>query len=240
MQNIAVILAGGTGTRFGGNTPKQMVYLNEQLIIMHTINAFVKSAKINRIVVVCHTDILRAVTDLVSDISEKPIDVIQGGKNTRLDSTHMAVQFLHNICDDEDKVLFHDSVRPLVSQQIIQDCIYGLDPHDAICVGLPATDTLMCVQGGGIDHVPDRSEYMHMQTPQGFRYHIIRDAHTTYDPHTDISYTDDCGYMMAKLPHVQVGIVLGDKTNIKITTPSDLAIAQNILIAIAQNILEIS
>lgn len=227
MQNIAVILAGGIGIRFGADIPKQMVFLDKHPIVMHTVHAFVKSPKIDRIVVVSHVDILGQVTDLVGNISDKPIDVIQGGKNTRLDSTYNAVKFLN--CCDTDKILIHDGVRPLVSQRIIQDCIYGLDTYDAVCVGGAITDTLMCVQGGCITHVPDRSAYMHMQTPQGFRYHIIRDAYATYDPNTDILYTDDCGYMMAKMPHIQVGIVLGDKINIKITTPDDMTIVQDIL-----------
>ncbi len=232
MQNIGVILAGGTGTRFGGDVPKQMVDLAGKPIIWHTVMAFARCAKIAEIakidhmVVVCQPDILDAVQKMVADIVHMPIDVIRGGAGTRLDSTCHAVRFLDTICDDADKILFHDSVRPLVSPRIISDCLYALDSCDAITVGVPVTDTLMHIEGGSIRTIPNRSEYMHMQTPQGFRFHIIKQAYQMYDPVVDGHYTDDCGLVMAKLPHVHIGIVLGDENNVKITTPKDLDVVR--------------
>ncbi len=228
MQNIAVLLAGGMGKRFGGNTPKQMLLLKGVPILRHTIQAFIKSKKFDRIVVVCHPHIIHAVTDMVADICIPSLDIIQGGGYSRCDSTYKAVQFLQPICDDMDKIIVHDGVRPMVTGRIINDCIHALDPYDAITVGVPSIDSVMRVQGGVIESVPNRADYMRMQTPQGFRFHIIHAAYMAYAPSTDGQYTDDCGVVMAKCPIVKIGIVLGDENNIKITTPKDIKIAENI------------
>lgn len=227
MKTIAVILAGGIGSRFGAGMPKQMVPLDDKPILRHTLEAFAHNARIDSIVVVAHMDIIQGVHQWIPHI-KTPTTVIQGGTHTRLDSTYEAVQYLRNFCRPDDKILCHDSVRPFVSQRIIQDCVDALDTYDAITVGVPMVDTLMHVQGGTIQSVPNRADYMAMQTPQGFRFGILQDAYKTYDTTTDGDYTDDCGFVRAKIPHIHVGIVQGEPSNIKITTHADLYVADGI------------
>jgi 2-C-methyl-D-erythritol 4-phosphate cytidylyltransferase len=133
---------------------------------------------------------------------------------------------------DECNVLFHDAARPLVDQRIIADCVLALRTHEAVGVVVPASDTIVIVDGEVMTSMPRRDRLRRCQTPQGFRLQVIRRAYemAQADPaFDDQASTDDCGVVLRYLPEVAVAVVPGSERNFKITYPDDLRVAESLL-----------
>ena len=228
-KNIAVILSGGSGSRFGGALPKQFTKLAGKAVIEYTIDVFEQSEFIDEILIVAQSAHIERTLDLIKNNKwEKVSRVITGGQE-RLDSTYSALTALKEN-DDSCKILFHDAVRPLVTQQIIKDCIEALDNFDAIDVVIPSADTIVEVYDDGcISNIPNRSTMRRGQTPQGFKLGVIQDAYKRAIEEGRKQFTCDCGVVRAMLPHVRVATVAGDDRNIKVTYPMDLFIAEKFL-----------
>lgn len=122
--------------------------------------------------------------------------------------------------------MIHDCARPFVSQRIIKDCIKALEQYSAVGVAIPTSDTIVETNNGIIKNVPPRSNLMRMQTPQGFKMSVIKEAHELSK--NDKNFTDDCG-LIVKNGLCDVYIVNGDDKNIKITYPSDISLAEKLL-----------
>lgn len=229
---VAVVLGGGTGTRFGTALPKQLLVLGGKTLVEHCVSAFAGVPRsdvgqgIDEILLVMppsyHDEAKRLVGGQVSAI-------IEGGA-TRSDSVRNALAHLRGRYDEaETGVLIHDAARPLVTQRIIADCISALDEHDAIGTAVPTSDTILAVENGVISHVPPREALYRAQTPQCFRLETIARAHALAAADPAFQPTDDCGVVLRYLPGVPVHIVAGSETNLKITYPSDLAVAEALL-----------
>ena len=229
MKNIAVILSGGSGSRFGGALPKQFTKLAGKAVIEYTIDVFEQSEFIDEILVVAQSAHIERTLDLIKKNQwEKVSRVITGG-DERFDSTYSALTALKDN-NESCKVLFHDAVRPLVTQRIIQDCIESLDKFDAIDVVIPSADTIVEVYDDGcISNIPNRSTMRRGQTPQGFKLGVIQEAYKRAIEEGRKQFTCDCGVVRAMLPHVRVATVAGDDRNIKVTYPMDLFIAEKFL-----------
>lgn len=223
---IAIILSGGSGSRFGGSLPKQFVKLAGKSVIEYTIQTFEDNHHIDEIIIVTKEKFADHIWEIVQKNHwKKIIKVINGGKE-RFDSTLSALFALKDYPSDT-KVLFHDAVRPLVSQRIINDCIEKLEYFDAIDVVIPTADTIVEVfDDGSIANIPERSRMRRGQTPQGFRLQTIRSAYDLAIQHKRTIFTCDCGVVRAMLPHIKVACVLGDEKNLKITHHLDLFIAE--------------
>ena len=226
MRTVAVVLAGGTGERFGTSVPKQLLPLAGRPLIEHSVAAFDEAPGVDAVLVVMaasHAGQVREV--LAAGGYRKLAGVIPGGP-TRVESTRRAIESLGaGECD----VLFHDAARPLVDQRIIADCVAALAEHRAVGVAVPSADTIAVVTDGAMTATPPRESLVRLQTPQGFRLSVIRRAHelAAADPRFgDLPATDDCGIVLRYLPDVRVHIVLGSERNLKITFPRDLAVAE--------------
>lgn len=226
-MNIAVILAGGSGTRLGADKPKQFLEIAGKTILEHSISAFHRNERIDEIVVVCREDYVGDVRQLVSKPEyHKVKHVVPGGKE-RYHSSLAAIKACH---DADDCLLLHDAVRPLVSQRIIDDCIDALKDYDAVDVAVPATDTIIQVDADNrIMAIPPRSSLRNVQTPQCFRMSCIRSAFDLALQDPDFLPTDDCSVVHRYLPSTPIYVVEGEATNIKITYASDLQMAENLL-----------
>jgi len=229
---VAVVLGGGTGTRFGAALPKQLLTLNGKTLVEHCVAAFAGAPRnangqgIDEIVLVMppsyHDEARRLVGSQVGAI-------IEGGV-TRSDSVRNALAHISARYDEaETGVLIHDAARPLVTQRIIADCISALNSHDAIGTAVPTADTILAVENGAISHVPPRETLYRAQTPQCFRLATIAKAHALAAADPAFRPTDDCGVVLRYLPEVPVHIVPGSETNLKVTFPTDLAIAEALL-----------
>lgn len=228
-KNIAVILSGGSGSRFGGALPKQFTKLAGKAVIEYTIDVFEQSKFIDEILIVAQSAHIERTLDLIKNNKWKKVSRVINGGEERFDSTYSALTALKDN-NDECKILFHDAVRPLVTQQIIKDCIKTLENFDAIDVVIPSADTLVEIYDDGcISNIPNRSMMRRGQTPQGFKLGVIQKAYKKAIVEGRKTFTCDCGVIRAMLPHTRVATVAGDDRNIKVTYPMDLFIAEKFL-----------
>lgn len=220
MKNIAIILAGGSGSRMGGETPKQFLKVAGKKIIEHTIDVFEKNENIDEIAIVCKSDYISDMEQIVvSNEYKKVKKILQGGKERYLSSLSAILAY----DSDEDNLIFHDAVRPMVNNRIIDDCIAALQQYDAIDVAIPATDTIIQVNDENcITNIPVRDTLRSGQTPQCFKRGVIKKAYDLALKDPDFKTTDDCGVVRHYLPDVKVYIVPGEVFNMKITYMEDL------------------
>lgn len=228
MIYIAVILAGGSGNRFGADRPKQFLTMPDgRTILEHSVQAFARCTAIDEVCIVSREDWCDYVRELVHNNMEHPegacwtkvTHVIPGGKE-RYHSTLAALEAYRD--RDDVAFLIHDAVRPYISEQVITACIDALATADACAVGVPTTDTIWVTRDGCIAAIPDRRTLFNAQTPQCFRAPLLRDAfrRALQDPH--FLPTDDCGVVLTYRPDIPIRIIPGNPSNIKITFPSDI------------------
>lgn len=218
-KNIAVILAGGIGTRTGIDKPKQFLKLGGKMVIEHTIERFQNNDKINEIAVVCHKDYITLIENIINRNHYDKVKKVLVGGETRNDSSLVAVRAYES---DDVNLIFHDAVRPLVSDRIINDCIKALDTYNAVDVAIPMADTIISVNNDLIDYIPDRDYLRRGQTPQAFKINTIKRAYDLALQDKNFKASDDCGVVKKYLPNEPVYVVLGDETNMKLTYAIDL------------------
>ena len=250
MYNIAVILAGGIGARVGGNTPKQLLPLEDgHSVLEHAVNAFEQSPHIHEVCIVMHPDyIIHAEQMLLANAWQKVRHIIPGGKE-RWESSVNAIRQVRgerlevkgegNNCQlpianthNGVNLLLHDAARPFVSQQIIARVCKALMEHEAVTVAIPSTDTVYEMADNQVARIPQRSTIMRAQTPQAFRLELIAAAYTKAlgadicDEQAcaacHLPATDDCGIVHEHMPEVPIYIVEGEEQNKKITFKEDI------------------
>jgi 2-C-methyl-D-erythritol 4-phosphate cytidylyltransferase len=233
MRTVAVVLAGGSGSRFGGSLPKQLRLLAGKTLVEHCVAAFEQAPAIDGVLVVMAAEkVAQTATQLRG--YGKLIGIVPGG-SARSDSTRQAIAAITaapGTAGADCNVLFHDAARPLVDQRIIADCVTALDRWQAIGVVVPSSDTIVEVHDGILGQVLPRESLARCQTPQGFRLSVIARAHqlAAADPQfSSLSATDDCGVVRRYLPEIPIGAVPGSERNIKVTFPGDLVIAETLL-----------
>lgn len=226
-ENIVhgVILSGGSGSRFAADLPKQYVKLAGKTILEHTIDAFEVHSGIDSIIIVVAANFRHLVEDIILRNAYKKITKLLIGGDTRMDSSYSAINAISN---DDDIILFHDAVRPLVSRKTISDCIEAVKKHQAVDVVIPCTDTIVeTIDGKTISQIPDRANLRRGLTPQGFKVGLIRKAHLLMKENKDTDFTDDCGIVL-KYKLSDVFLVTGTVENIKITYQEDIFIADKL------------
>jgi ribitol-5-phosphate 2-dehydrogenase (NADP+) / D-ribitol-5-phosphate cytidylyltransferase len=224
-KNVAIILAGGTGERFGADIPKQFVKLAGKPIIYHTIEAFEKHPLVDEIFLVVHKNFYHLMEELISNGGYKKIKKILLGGSTRQESSRMGIV----ACDETvENVLIHDAVRPFVSNEIITETIIALANYLAVDVAIPSTDTIVEVSSEmKIKSIPTRKFLLRGQTPQGFKLAIIKKAHELAISEGYSEATDDCSLVL-RYNLSEIFVVSGSDNNIKITEPIDIHIADKI------------
>jgi 2-C-methyl-D-erythritol 4-phosphate cytidylyltransferase len=222
LRTVAVVLAGGSGSRVGLDVPKQLLKVAGRTIIEHTVEALHACDEVSEILVVMAEDHLPVVEQLLRRPSLPKITAILPGGSDRSASTRRALDALG---DEECNVLFHDAVRPLLSQRVVRDCVEALQTYEAVDVAIPVVDTVVQVDAEDqVVTIPNRSHLRRGQTPQGFRLSVIRRAYELAEADGTFTATDDCGVVLHYLPGVPVYVVAGDEQNMKVTYPVDLFI----------------
>lgn len=219
-RRIAVILAGGSGTRLGGNCPKQFLKVAGKKIIEHTVDVFEANTQIDEIAIVCKEEFTDDMEQLVVKNEYKKVaKILTGGK----ERYHSSLSAIAAYPDDTDCLIFHDAVRPLVNDRIIDDCIRALDKYNAVDVAIKTTDTIISVgPEGTIRDIPPRPQLRNGQTPQCFRRGTIRKAYELALADPDFTTTDDCGVVCRYLPDEPVYVVDGEVFNMKVTYIEDV------------------
>lgn len=228
MKNIAVILAGGSGQRMGAFLPKQFLKIAGKSIIEHSIAAFEQHDTISEICVVIHADFVADVKSIVSEAGFSKVGKVLCGGKERSDSSLAAIGAYEN--DQNVNLIFHDAVRPFVSQRIISDVIAGLANGESVAVAIPSTDTIFKLNDSRcIESVPPRDQLFRAQTPQAFSYATIKRAYQLALKDVNFKASDDCGVVLNYLPEEAIHIVEGDEKNIKITFEQDLAKGEGLI-----------
>ncbi len=227
MRNIAIILAGGSGSRLGAEKPKQFIRVAGRTIIEHTIGAFDRHPGIDEIAIVCKEDYIGEMTEIVKNGGfRKVAHILKGGK----ERYHSSLAAISTYTSSDCNLLIHDGVRPLVSGRIISDCIEALRSHEAAEVAVPATDTIIELsEDGSIARIPQRRLLRNAQTPQCFRRDVIAKAFEKALQDPDFFPTDDCSVVHRYMPQVSIMVVDGDPDNIKVTYKSDIERMEQIL-----------
>lgn len=229
-RNVAVVLAGGVGARMGAGIPKQLLTVCGRTVLEHTIDAFEKNANIDEIIVVANPAIIGRVKAW-QGTWKKVRHIVEGGRE-RSDSSKAAIRAYG---DEDCNLIFHDAVRMLVSQDIIDRVCTALLTHEAVDVAIPSTDTILCVREGCIESIPDRSCLFRSQTPQAFRRQLIARAYELAATDPAFRATDDCGVVLKYVPDAHIFVVDGEERNIKITYPEDIPYVEHLMTAACEN-----
>lgn len=229
MKNIAVILAGGSGQRFGSALPKQFLPLAGKTVIEHSVEAFEQCTAIDEIAVVMHADYLPLMQEIISRNHWKKVRKLLPGGSERYLSTLAAINAYEEAADAN--LIFHDAARPAVSQRIINEVVDALQEHEAVAVAIPATDTVFEVSGDGdsVMGIPSRNRLRCAQTPQAFRLDLIRNAYHKALEDKYLTSTDDCGVFLRYCPGNPIFIVPGEIANRKLTYPEDTILLDRLL-----------
>lgn len=225
MKNVAVILAGGVGSRLGLNKPKQFLKVAGKTVMEHTIAVFQKHPKIDEIAIVMHQSYLAETEAMVIKNKWTKVKKILNGGDERYESSLSAIRAYENDKDsDSVNLIFHDSVRPLISGKVIDDVIEALNRYDAVDVAIPSADTIIELEDrkSVIAEIPRRSLLRRGQTPQAFKLNLIKKAYETALQDPDFQTTDDCGIVVKYLPETKVFVVEGEERNTKLTYPEDI------------------
>lgn len=228
-MNIGVILAGGIGSRMGmKDMPKQFIDVYGKPILVHTLEKFDNNVNIDKVCVVCVREYIEDVKILVRKFEINKVDLIVEGGNTRQESVSNALKALNDVCDDGDIVVIHDSVRPLITSRIIDDNIICAKEYGAVDTVIPASDTIVkSINNIDIDSIPIRKELYLGQTPQSFKFGLIKKAHENAKLNNIKDSTDDCQLVLKM--NRKVNLVEGDKMNFKITSAEDLTLLKAIV-----------
>jgi 2-C-methyl-D-erythritol 4-phosphate cytidylyltransferase len=223
--NTAVILSAGKGSRMKAEINKQFLLLQNKPVIVHALEAFEQCSEIDEIIVVAASDELQYFrTNIIDKFNfNKVRGVIAGG----LERQQSAYNGLKSISQDCEIVLIHDGARPFVSQQTIIDCINGARIYGAVSAGMPSKDTIKLVdENDMVTLTPPRDRVWQTQTPQAFKRTLIIEAHEIAQ-NKGITATDDT--MLVEMLGYQVKMLAGSYENIKITTPDDLSLGEQLI-----------
>ena len=237
MKNIAVILAGGTGSRVGGPVPKQFMLLAGRTVIEHSIGTFNNHPAIDEVAVVVHPEWRSRMEEIASAGRwAKLTKIIDGGSERYISSLNAIMAYIDE--PDDTNLLLHDAARPMVSAEIIDRVVAALQGHEAVGVAVPSTDTVWEVHPDlneelrikndefimprFVARIPERRLMWRAQTPQAFRLPLIRDAYQCALQDPLFRATDDCGVVRRYMPGVKIAVVEGSEENRKITFAGDM------------------
>lgn len=228
----AEILAGGKGTRMGNTElPKQFLMLGKKPTFIHTVEQFLLNKRIDKVLICCPEQWLSYTRDIVKKylgVNDRVV-IVKGGA-TRNDTILSGIQYIEDNygINDEDIILTHDAVRPFITQRIINDNIDGAVKYGAVDTVVEAFDTIVHSQNGKtITDIPIRSEMYQGQTPQTFNIRLLlRLFNSLTDDEKEI-LTDACKALVIK--GIDVYLVHGEVSNIKITTQYDLKVANGLV-----------
>ncbi|MBO6017834.1 MAG: 2-C-methyl-D-erythritol 4-phosphate cytidylyltransferase [Prevotella sp.] len=229
-MNYALIIAGGSGNRMGQDIPKQFMHVDNCPIIIHTMRAFQQHAGIHGIAVVCLEGWETVVQSYANQFCiDKLKWIFPGGKNGQ-ESIHNGVYGLKEAgCQDDDLVLIHDAVRPLLSQDIISNNIAICQQYGYAITGIQCREAILESEDGfsSTNCIP-RDKLIRTQTPQTFRLKNIIEAHEEAAEKGITNSVASCT-LMAELGGREMHIVPGSEKNIKVTTVEDLEILKALM-----------
>ena len=220
-MDYVIIVAGGQGLRMGLPVPKQFALVAGRPVLMHTIARFHEADPLLGIIVVLPADQHEYWNDLCREHDFRIEHTVVSGGETRF---HSSQNGLRAIPDDVDGVVgIHDGVRPFVSVQVIRRCYAEARRSGSAIPVVPVVDTLRIVGEGNGSHSVDRSQFRAVQTPQVFSIGLLREA---FRQQWRSEFTDDASVVEGI--GVKIGMVEGNRENVKLTTPLDMLVAEEL------------
>lgn len=227
MKNIAIILAGGIGSRLNAGEPKQFLKIAGMSVIEHTISVFQKHPRTDEIAVVVNNAYRGKIESYIIKNNFSKVKKILNSGTERHFSSLSAIRAYED--EGECNLIFHDSVRPLIGKLTIDRVIEALATYEAVDVAIPSADTVIEVDDNrDIRSIPVRSRVKRGQTPQGFRYAVIKRAYDLALEDPDFTTTDDCGVVLKYCPEVKIHVVDGEDSNMKLTYKEDLYLLEKL------------
>lgn len=219
-KHTILIVAGGRGTRMGGPQPKQFLELAGRPVLMHTLEAFDRWDASARLIVVLPEDQIDTWKRLCEAHVFGRIHRVVAGGETRFHSVRNGLDAVAS----DGLIAVHDGVRPLVAPSVIAACFAAAADGGAAVPVVPVVESVREVDADGGSRPVDRTRLRVVQTPQVFRADVLRAAYCLpYDPR----FTDDASVVEAS--GVAVRLVPGNRENIKLTTPMDLLLAEQLM-----------
>jgi len=224
-MNVAIVVAGGRGTRFGGNRPKQFLELNGAPVIVQTLRQFERAGEIQNVVVVLPAAQTAGFQSLIQKFDLKKVSRVVAGGETRSQSVRNGLETI----DEADIVAVHDGVRPLVTPDEIDQVVRVANDKGAAILVAPVGDTLKQIEQDRVQRTVPRLNLRRALTPQCFRFAVLKRA---YERLSEIEssgneVTDD-SFLVERLG-VEIVALAGSARNIKITNQEDLAFAAALL-----------
>ena len=221
----ALIPAAGMGRRMGKAVAKQFLFLGDRPMLAHTLLAFQRAAEVDEIIpILSEEDMENCLRDIIEPFHITKVKTLVVGGKERQDSVFNG---LEKVGKDTAVVIVHDGVRPFVTLELIREVVEAARKGDCVAVGVPLKDTVKEVDAKGVvRHTLERSRLWAIQTPQAFPAKVLKRAYEESYKH-QVYGTDDA--MLVERAGTKVRVIMGSYENIKITTPEDLILAEEIL-----------
>ena len=222
----AIVLAAGKGTRMNSKIQKQFLEVEGKPVIYYSLKCFQESPLIRDIILVTGEESLSyCKEEIVKRFGFSKVKKVTAGGKERYDSVYAGLC----ACDNTDYVLIHDGARPFVTEEILERTFLSVKETGACVVGMPAKDTIkISDRNKMVESTPAREKVWLVQTPQAFRYSLIKESYESIRCKDMSGITDDA-MIVEQESGVKVALVHGSYENLKITTPEDLIIAEAFL-----------
>lgn len=230
MKNIAIIIAGGVGSRMGANIPKQFIEVNGKHVLAYTCESFQKHHLIDAIEVVCIDGWEDDVWEYKEKYNISKLKWITKGGNSGQESIRNGVYNLRDKVSDDDNIIIHDGIRPLVDDSVIDDLIEKCDKYGNAVTSMPYNEQIFLVDDdiSTIKYIP-RETLRRVATPQCYKYKLLYDKYReAFEKQIGIYGSSYTNTMMVELG-VRLYFAKGSDRNIKLTTPGDLEIFKAML-----------
>lgn len=228
-QIFVLLLAGGMGSRMGGDKPKQFLMAGAKPVIIHTLNKFLEHGGFKKIIVLCPYEWVSYTEEIIKKYTGNNIEniAVTAGGNSRNNTIMAGISYIENnygICSSTI-IVTHDVARPFINNRIIDGNIDTALKYGAATTAVPATDTILyCPDKKTVGSITDRNLLYMCQTPQTFYAEKFKKLYNGLDNNKKEQLTDATGvFTINNLP---VGIVQGEMYNFKITYPNDLVVAE--------------
>lgn len=225
MSNIAIILAGGIGSRMGNvNLPKQFLKIDDTPIIIMTLQNILRTELFDKTIIAIHKDWVDFLKELLNrfEINSSKINIVIGGKQ-RLDSIENVLDNIKDDTNKDDIVVICDAVRPFITKDILNNSITKAQQYNVAIATIPAKDTMVISEDNIVIDIPNRNNLFNVQTPESFKFGLLYATMKTLTVQDRQSIT--CSSQICEKNGIPVYSFSGDERNIKITTMQDVYLA---------------
>ncbi|MDY6397572.1 MAG: 2-C-methyl-D-erythritol 4-phosphate cytidylyltransferase [Treponema sp.] len=219
-MNIALIFAGGSGTRMNSKArPKQFLQFFGKELIIHTLENFQNHQEIDAITIVCIEDWIPYLNKLLTKYDISKVRTVVAGGKTGQESIYKGLCATKEYAEKDSIILVHDGVRPFINEDVISACIKSVKAHGSAITTVPATETIITTENDKITSITDRSKCQLARAPQCFYLDELLEAHNKAIKDSNTNMIDSASLM--KFYGHDLYTVQGNVDNIKITTPAD-------------------